>query len=54
LGPTIAGVLYGQSFIYSGELIRYAAIFIVLNILIVINFGVMAGMGKAKQRVMIL
>jgi len=46
--------LYGPNFVYSGELIRYAGVFVVLNILIVINFGVMAGMGKVKERVQIL
>lgn len=54
LWPTIAGVLYGPNFIYSGELIRYAGSFIVLNILIVVNFSVLAGMGKVKERVKII
>jgi O-antigen/teichoic acid export membrane protein len=47
-------VLYGPNFIYSGELIRYAGVFVVLNILIVINFGILAGMGKVKERVKII
>jgi len=54
LWPTIATVLYGQAFVYSGDLIRYAGVFVVLNILLVINFGVMAGMGKVKERVIVL
>ena len=47
-------MLYGQDFVYSGELIRYAGVFVVLNILLAINFSVMAGMGKVRERVQIL
>lgn len=54
LWPVIAWVLYGPNFIYSWTLISYAGIFVVLNIIIVINFGILAGMGKVRERVKII
>lgn len=54
LGPIIGSTLYGDNFLYSWQLLQYSAPFTILNILIVINFWFLAGMGKVKQRVVIL
>lgn len=54
LWPVISWVLYGHSFIYSWVLLSYAAGFIVFNILLAINFSLLAGMGKVKERVKII
>ncbi len=54
LGPIISATLYGQQFIYSGTLLQYGAPFIIFNMLIVINFWFLAGMGKAKERVFVI
>jgi len=54
LWPIISWVLYGSNFIYSWTLLSYAAWFVVFNILLAINFSLLAGMGKVKERVKIL
>lgn len=54
LWPIISWVLYGSQFIYSWILLSYAAGFVVFNILLAINFSLLAGMGKVKERVKIL
>lgn len=54
LWPVISSVLYGSKFTYSWILLSYAAWFIVFNILLAINFSLLAGMGKVKERVKIL
>ncbi len=51
LWPIIASTLYGTQFSYSGTLLQYGAPFIIFNMLIVINFWFLAGMGKVKERV---
>lgn len=50
LWPEIATILFWQKFIYSGELLRYSAPFLIFYVLFNINFGFLAGMGKVKQR----
>ncbi len=54
LGPELALILFGQKFILSGTLLSRSAIGIVFNILLWFNFGVLAGLGKIKERVKIL
>ena len=54
LWPVISWVLYGEKFVYSWTLLSYAAGFVVFNILLAINFSLLAGMGKVKERVKIL
>jgi len=54
LWPIISWVLYGSKFIYSGTLLSYAAGFLIFNILLAINFSILAGMGKVRERVKIL
>lgn len=54
LWPIIATVLYGSKFTYSGHLISYCAPFLVLHVLFCINYGILAGLGKVKDRVKIL
>ncbi len=54
LGPEVALVLFGKKFLFSGELLSYAAIFNVITVLLGFNFAVLAGMGKIKERVKIM
>jgi len=54
LWPVISWVLYGEKFVYSGTLLSYAAGFVVFNILLAINFSLLAGMGKVKERVTVI
>lgn len=54
LGPQIAYILFGIKFIYSGVLLTYVWLFLVFNVLFIINFCIMAWMGKAKERAKIL
>jgi O-antigen/teichoic acid export membrane protein len=54
LWPVIATVLYGVKFTYSGHLITYCAPFLVFHVLFCINYGILAGRGKVKDRVRIL
>lgn len=53
LGPEIVTILYGNKFIFSGILLSYGASFFVLNTLLSINFTILAGMGKVKQKTLI-
>ena len=52
--PAIAFVLFWEKFIYSGELLKYWGWWIFLNILISINFSILAGLWKIKQRAKII
>ena len=54
LGQPIAVVLFGQKFLYSGILVSYIWPFLIFSILYGINYGIMAGLGKVKQRVKVL
>ncbi|MFA7298222.1 MAG: oligosaccharide flippase family protein [Candidatus Absconditabacterales bacterium] len=54
LGPQLALVFFGHKFVFSGTLLSRSAIFIIFNILFGFNFGVLAGLGKIKERVKIL
>ncbi|MFA6256023.1 MAG: oligosaccharide flippase family protein [Candidatus Absconditabacterales bacterium] len=53
-GPEIASILFGTKFYYSGQLLMYSAPFLIINVMFIINFGILAGLGKVKQRVKIL
>lgn len=52
--PELASILFGTKFLYSGQLLVYAAPFLILNVLYIINFGILAGLGKVRQRVQVL
>ncbi len=52
--PEIASIFFGTKFIYSGQLLVYAAPFLILNVLYIINFGILAWLGKVRQRVQVL
>ncbi len=52
--PEIAGVLFGAKFLYSWALLVYSAPFLIINALFIINYGILAWLGKVKQRVKIL
>lgn len=54
LGTNIALFLYGSAYAGSGQALIYIAPFLVLNILIQINFQIMAGTGMIRERVWIL
>ncbi len=53
-GPEIATILFGEKFIYSGQLLTYSSVFLVFYMLYGINIGFLAGMGKVKQRAKII
>lgn len=50
----IAYVLFWEKFIPSGEILTYSILFLVCNFLLQINFNIMAGIGKVKERVNII
>jgi len=52
--PYIAYILFWEKFIPSWNLLQFSAWFIFVSILISINFNVLAGLGKIKQRVKII
>jgi len=54
LGPEISTILFGQKFIYSGQLLTYSAGFLIFYVLFNINLSFLAGMGKVKQRAKII
>lgn len=54
IGPQIAIFLYGHDYLASGEALGYIAPFLILNILISINFQIMSGVGMIRERIMIL
>jgi len=54
LWPVIATILFGEKFTYSWYLISYSAPFLILHVIYCINYGILAGMGKVKDRVKIL
>lgn len=54
LGRHIAIFLYGTDYTQSGTALLYIAPFLFLNVLIQINFQIMAGTGMIRERVYIL
>lgn len=50
-GPEISAVLLGTKFTFSGSLIAYIAPFLTLNMMLAVNYSILASMGKIKQRV---
>lgn len=54
LGPEIAGILFGHKFIYSGTLLIYSAPFLIFHVLFNINFGILAWLGRVRERVKIV
>lgn len=54
LGPEIALTLFGERFVFSGQLFTAGALFNVFIVLTNFNFSVLAGMGKVKERVKII
>lgn len=53
-GPEIASILFGTKFYYSWVLASYTAPFLVFNILMAVNYWILAGLWKIKERVKIL
>ncbi|AHB41440.1 polysaccharide biosynthesis protein [candidate division SR1 bacterium RAAC1_SR1_1] len=54
LGPESALVLFGEKFVFSGEMFSWGSIFTIFTTFVGFNFAVIAGMGKIKERVKIL
>ncbi len=53
-GPEIASALFGIKFLHSWTLLIYSAPFLVFHVLFNINFGILAGLGKVRDRVKIV
>ncbi|MDD2486828.1 MAG: oligosaccharide flippase family protein [Candidatus Gracilibacteria bacterium] len=53
-GEQIAYVLFGEKFRFSGIILQYGAIFLIFNFLLQINFQILGGVGRVKERVKIL
>ena len=53
-GPEFASVFFGTKFAYSWQLLSYLGWFLPINILFSINFSILAGIGKVKERMKIL
>jgi O-antigen/teichoic acid export membrane protein len=53
-GPVIASILFGTKFLPSGELLRRIGPALIFNVLISINYGILAGRGMVKERVKII
>ena len=49
-GPEITSVFFGTKFAYSGQLVSYIAPFLTINMLMAINYLMLAWLGKIKQR----
>ncbi|MCX6824751.1 MAG: oligosaccharide flippase family protein [candidate division SR1 bacterium] len=54
LGPQISSIMFGVKFAYSGALATYIGPFLIFNILFIINYFILAGIGKIRKRVEIL
>jgi len=50
----IAYILFGEKFIQSWNILRYSVLLLVFNFFLQINFNLMAGIGKIKERVKII
>jgi len=53
-GDELVYALFGTKFLPAAELLKIAAVGVVLNILIMINFSVLSGLGKVKERAKII
>lgn len=47
-------MFFGEKFLLSGETLAYSALFLVLNLLIQVNFQFLAGTGRIRERATIL
>ncbi|MBS9775351.1 polysaccharide biosynthesis C-terminal domain-containing protein [Candidatus Gracilibacteria bacterium] len=50
----IAFILFGERYLISGQILQFSILFLIFNFLLQINFNIMAGVGKVKERVKIL
>jgi O-antigen/teichoic acid export membrane protein len=53
-GEYFAIIFFGVKFTLSGTILAYSAPFLVMNFLLQINFAVLAGTGRVKDRARIL
>ncbi|MDQ7010103.1 MAG: oligosaccharide flippase family protein [Candidatus Gracilibacteria bacterium] len=51
---TIAYILFGGDYIKSGIILQYSILFLTFNFLLQINFNILAGIGKVKERLKII
>lgn len=52
--PIIAYILFGEKFITSWVILQYSIFFLVFNFLLQINFNILGGTGRVKERVKII
>ncbi len=53
-GPSIASVLFGTKFAYSGQLLILIWPFLIFNVLTSINYSILAWFGKVRERVIVI
>ena len=53
-GPLLSIVFFGAKFAYSGTLLTYSAPFIILSVLLQLNFIILASLGLVRERLSIL
>jgi O-antigen/teichoic acid export membrane protein len=53
-GQEIAVVLFGEGFRFSGYMLQFAAPFLVFNCWATISLNILAGLGKIKQRLLVV
>ncbi|MDD5213254.1 MAG: oligosaccharide flippase family protein [Candidatus Gracilibacteria bacterium] len=53
-GPIISYILFGTKFLESGVILQYSIFFLVFNFLLQINFNILGGTGRVKERVKII
>jgi len=54
LWPELAVMLFGEKFLFSGKLLVFGGGFVVLSTLIAVNFSILTGLDKVKERVKII
>ncbi len=52
--PIIAYILFWQKYIFSWEILRYSILFLIFNFFLQINFNILAGIGRVKERLKII
>lgn len=53
-GPLLAGMFFGEDYTGSGVALYFIAPFLVLNVLIQVNFQILGGLGHIRKRISIL
>ncbi len=53
-GPAMARILFGEKFVHSGDVTAWSGPFLAFNLLLQLNFQLIAGTGRARVRMAIL